>query len=72
MERTLAAVHAVLAPGGAMLIGWNADRMPDPDGLPAIRLFEPAAPFGLMHRKRFADVTHVYAWYRARDHSAGR
>jgi hypothetical protein len=68
MERTLGAVHAVLSRGGLLLIGWNADRVADPEALGAIRLFEPAAPFGLPHRKSFADVTHVYAWYRARDY----
>jgi hypothetical protein len=72
MERTLGAVHAVLSRGGLLLIGWNADRAPDPEALRTIRLFEPAAPFGLPHRKRFADVTHVYAWYRACDNPAGR
>ena len=49
------------------MIGWNDERSPDPDTLPAIALFKPTAFFGLPHRQAFADVTHRYAWYQKRD-----
>ncbi len=64
IDRVLVATERILGPGGILLIGWNTDRAPDPDSSPAIRLFEPVAFSGLPHRKRFVDVTHVYAWYR--------
>jgi SAM-dependent methyltransferase len=67
MDRVLEAAAAVLCPGGLLMIGWNGDRSPDPDTLPAIALFRPTAFSGLPHRQAFADVTHRYAWYQKRD-----
>ena len=64
MDRALAAVAAVLKPQGLLLLGWNTGRVADPDTLAAIALFTPAAFGGLPQRKKFPDVTHVYAWYR--------
>ena len=65
MDRAVVAAHRVLAPGGWLLLGWNADRIADPDTLPAIAgLFAPAAFGRLPPRTAFPDVTHVYAWYR--------
>ena len=49
------------------MIGWNGDRSPDPDTLPAIGLFKLTEFSGLPHRQGFADVTHRYAWYQKRD-----
>jgi hypothetical protein len=69
MDRALVAAHAVLASRGVLLLGWNSDRSPDPNTLPAIRFFEPIGFGDLPARKTFADVTHVYAWYQARAHS---
>jgi SAM-dependent methyltransferase len=66
MNRALGSAHAVLAPGGLLLLGWNGDRSADPDTLPAIRHFEPIGFGGLPARKTFTDVTHIYAWYKAR------
>lgn len=65
MNRALAAVHRVLRPGGYLLLGWNCERNVDPAVLPGIRLFDPVRFGGLPERRRFPDVTHVYAWYRA-------
>ena len=65
MERVAEAAAGILAPGGALLIGWNADRSPDPDTLSNMcDLFEPSGYAGLPHRTGFSDVTHIYAWYR--------
>jgi hypothetical protein len=66
MDRVLVAAAAVLCPGGMLMIGWNDDRSPDPDTLPAIALFKPSGFSGLPHRRRFDDVTHKYAWYEKR------
>lgn len=66
MHRALVAVDRVLAPAGVLLLGWNTDRCVEPDTVPGMALFEPVAFAGLPDRKRFADVTHVYAWYRSR------
>lgn len=66
IHRALLAIESILGSGGILLIGWNSDRVPDPDCVPAIRLFEPVGFSDLPHRKSFDDVTHVYAWYRTR------
>ena len=68
MERAIRAVHSVLASRGVLLLGWNSDRVTDPEELPALQeLFAPAVFAGLPQRRAFADVTHVYGWYRKRD-----
>jgi SAM-dependent methyltransferase len=65
MNAAVKAIQHVLAPGGYLLIGWNADRTEAPDTLTSIAgAFAPANLFGLPHRKSFSDVTHVYAWFR--------
>jgi SAM-dependent methyltransferase len=66
MDRALDAIAAVLRSGGALLIGWNSDRAPDPDTLTGIAAFQPEGFAGLAQRTAFDDVTHVYAWYRKR------
>jgi len=66
MNQALQAVASVLVDEGLLLVGWNTDRAPDPDSLPGIAEFAPAAPFGLPERHSFVDVTHVYAWYAKR------
>jgi SAM-dependent methyltransferase len=67
MDRAIEAIHAVLAPGGLLLVGWNTDRSHDPDTLDAVaRLFAPTAVHGLPARHRVPGVTHVFAWYRRR------
>ena len=67
MDRAVRAICTVLADGGFLLIGWNHDRSPDPESLPAMaECFAAAALDGLPARQGFADVTHVYCWYRKR------
>jgi SAM-dependent methyltransferase len=60
-RRALAAMAAILRPGGRLLLGWNTDRMTDPlaDGL-AAPAFVPAAFAGLPVRAEVAGATHVY------------
>ena len=73
MDRTLRALAKILVPGGALLIGWNHDRAPDPQTLAGITLYQATSYAGLPARRRFREVTHVYAWYRTRreeDHAS--
>jgi SAM-dependent methyltransferase len=59
--RALAAMAAILRPGGRLLLGWNTDRMADPvvGGLTAPAFA--SAPFGdLPARLEVAGTTHVY------------
>ena len=66
MEQALGAAHAVLKPGGFLLLGWNSDRIADPAGLANLRdLFAPTKLGGMPPRRTFPDVTHVYACFRA-------
>jgi hypothetical protein len=68
MDATLVALHAILEKDGLLLVGWNHDRSPDPDTLPAMQtLFSAASVGGLPARQGFNDVTHVYSWYRRRE-----
>jgi SAM-dependent methyltransferase len=60
----LAGMRRALAPGGLLLLGWNTDRMDDPDALAAAAGFEPCGFAGLTHRHDVADTTHVYQFYR--------
>ena len=65
MEQTLRGIARVLRPEGALLVGWNDDRSPDPSSLAVTEeLFASRAPAGLPARQGFSDVTHVYSWYR--------
>ena len=66
MEQAVASAHAVLKPGGFLLLGWNSDRITDPAGLSNLRsLFAPTKLAGMPERQEFPDVTHVYAFFRA-------
>lgn len=60
-ERALAAMAAILKPGGLLLLGWNTDKIADPLELPAFRYFYTTASLGAApFRMRFDAVTHVY------------
>lgn len=60
-RRAMAAMAAILHPGGLLLLGWNTDKVDDPrrsgvtDGL-----FEPVEAPGLPSRREVSDSTHVY------------
>ena len=57
MNRTLAAIHRVLCPGGVLLLGWHLYRIPDPLELENARtLFEIGSALELPDRKCFDDV----------------
>lgn len=60
-RRALAAMAAILRPGGRLLLGWNTDKIEDPvaAGL-AAGWFTPTRFAGQAERVRFDDVTHVY------------
>ena len=60
-ERALAAMAAILKPGGLLLLGWNTDKIADPLDLSIIGHFYETASFGATpSRMRFDAVTHVY------------
>jgi SAM-dependent methyltransferase len=65
-SRALSATAQVLKREGHLLLGWNADRSPDPDAIAGIEAFARSGFAGLPPRKDFTDATHVYAWYRKR------
>lgn len=72
MRGVFRALNRTLAPGGLLLVGWNADRLADPATLPFVEaLFQPTGFGHLPGRKAFSDVTHVYRWFRKLDPSAG-
>lgn len=60
-ERALAALAAILRPGGRLLLGWNTDKIDDPvaAGL-TDRDFKPAPLGDQPTRVEFEGVTHVY------------
>lgn len=60
-QRALAAMAAILRPGGRLLLGWNTDKIEDPvaAGLTS-GLFTPTPFAGQAERVRFDAVTHVY------------
>ena len=60
-RKALAAMAAILRPGGRLLLGWNTDKIEDPlaAGLPD-PWFEPVAFADQPSRVRFDTVTHVY------------
>lgn len=67
MNRAIEAARAVLRQGGWLLLGWNSDRIADPRTLASLRAhFTQTGLSSLPHMKTFPDVTHVYAWFRAR------
>jgi SAM-dependent methyltransferase len=59
--RAVAAMAAILRPGGRLLLGWNTDKVEDPvqAGLTA-PWFDPAPFGGQDQRVGFDTVTHVY------------
>jgi len=60
-RRALTALAAILKPGGRLLLGWNTDKIEDPEvaGLLA-QDFTPSALGDQPARVRFDAVTHVY------------
>jgi hypothetical protein len=67
MNTTLDVLHALIAPKGVLMVGWNFGLIADPAGLARMRaLFQPTTIPPLPHRKAFADmVGHVYDFYQA-------
>ncbi|GAA0629047.1 class I SAM-dependent methyltransferase [Brevundimonas kwangchunensis] len=60
-SRALAAMAAILRPGGLMLLGWNTDKIDDPVAAQRTMPWFIPAPFaGQPARVRFDSVTHVY------------
>ncbi len=66
MRAAIEAIQEVLRPGGLLVVGWNTDKHPDPDGL-----FAPY--FAARERPPFpkrlafdAPLTHVYDFYERR------
>lgn len=77
MSQTLRALHRVLKPGGLLLIGWNADLVMNPTGLPICgQLYEPAAGLTLPEFKSFPGTTHCFQFLTAQkegdEDSSGR
>jgi SAM-dependent methyltransferase len=67
MEETVAAIHAILTPGGRLLVGWNQGLTPDPAELPAMRrLFRRQAMEPLPAHESFPEpYRHVYDFFAA-------
>jgi hypothetical protein len=64
MRATVEAVHAILRPGGLLVLGWNTTRHAAPDALQVLEPFfsvNAESPWGL--QKRFASETHIYNFY---------
>jgi SAM-dependent methyltransferase len=64
MRRTVEAIHAVLKPGGLLIVGWNKDLHADPNVLGLYDgLFTPgdATPWG--RRVTYESETHVYDFH---------
>lgn len=60
-ERALAALAAILKPGGRLLLGWNTDKIDDPVAAGLTTPAFAASPLGgRPTRVRFDAVTHVY------------
>lgn len=61
MRRTVEALHAVLKPGGLLVVGWNMDLHVDPGVLGLYDgLFAPCDASPWLQRVTFAAETHVY------------
>ncbi|MEP9411394.1 MAG: class I SAM-dependent methyltransferase [Candidatus Brocadia sp.] len=68
MDRTIAAIHRILKPGGTLMIGWNNSLVPDPLYLENIRaLFEHGTKLPLPKRKKFPGSTHCYDFFLSRE-----
>ena len=66
IARALSGARRILRPGGLLLLGWNAGRIDEPAMLAALGDgFRPEHNLGVPQRRAFADVTHIYALYRA-------
>jgi SAM-dependent methyltransferase len=64
MRTTVKAIHAVLRPGGLLVLGWNTSRHAPPDSLHVLEPFFSASgkpPWGA--EKRFPSETHIYNFY---------
>jgi hypothetical protein len=64
MRATVKAIHAILRPGGLLVLGWNTTRHAPPDTLHVLEPFFSAGaqpPWGV--EKRFASETHIYNFY---------
>lgn len=60
-ERAMAAMAAILKPGGLLLLGWNTDKIADPLELPRFgHFYTPVSLGAAPSRMRFDAVTHVY------------
>jgi SAM-dependent methyltransferase len=65
MRVVLRELHAVLRPGGFLVVGWNTDRHADPHALGLYRgLFVANEEPPWTERRRFPPETHVYDFYR--------
>ena len=58
--RCLAAMAAIMPPGGVMLLGWNTDRIADPVPSLTDTWFEPRPLDDIPARIDVEGVTHVY------------
>lgn len=60
-REALAAMAAILRPGGRLLLGWNTDKIEDPIAAGLTRPWFSATPFaGQPERVGFDTVTHIY------------
>jgi SAM-dependent methyltransferase len=67
MERSLVKLWKILKPGGFMVLGWNTDRIPDPNALSAFKTYfsyHSTAP--LSGRHPIPSSTHIYDFLDAR------
>jgi len=64
MRATIEAIHAVLEPGGLLVLGWNVDRHADPDTLGIYDgRFAPCDALPWRRRVTFESETHVNDFY---------
>lgn len=60
-QKALAAMAAILKPGGRLLLGWNTDKIEDPIAAGLAQPWFEQTPFaGQPERVGFDEVTHVY------------
>ena len=58
-QTALAAMAAILRPGGRLLLGWNTHKIADPADFTAVA-FKPTTLSDLPSRMTFPTVTHVF------------
>ena len=64
MDRSVEAVAHIMKPGGLFILGWNSDRISDPQNLVSIkRNFRSIDTLAFPKRKTFPSSTHVYDFY---------